>query len=133
MALAPWEEGVYVACMVKELVLPTDLAACHAMLVKQQHEIQRQTDLLEDQKIEIAKLEAERDAALQIAFRKKIERYCLTRSSSSSTSATRRKSSMPPRGSPTPRWRRSLATSGESRLRRRPAASSFRPTSRGMR
>ena len=75
MALAPWEEGVYVACMVKELVLPTDLAACHAMLVKQQHEIQRQTDLLEDQKIEIAKLEAERDAALQIAFRKKIERY----------------------------------------------------------
>jgi transposase len=75
MALAPWEEGVYVACMVKELVLPTDLAACHAMLVKQQHEIQRQTDLLEDQKIEIAKLEAERDAALQFAFRKKIERY----------------------------------------------------------
>jgi transposase len=61
--------------MVKELVLPTNLAACHAMLVKQQHEIQRQTDLLEDQKIEIAKLEAERDAALQIAFRKKIERY----------------------------------------------------------
>jgi len=61
--------------MVKELVLPNDLAACHAMLVKQQHEIQRQTDLLEDQKIEIAKLEAERDAALQFAFRKKIERY----------------------------------------------------------
>jgi len=61
--------------MVKEVVLPNDLAACHAMLVKQQHVIQRQTDLLEDQKIEIAKLEAERDAALQLAFRKKIERY----------------------------------------------------------
>ena len=75
MALAPWGEGVYVACMVKELVLPNDLAACHAMLVKQQRVIQRQTDLLEDQKIEIAKLEAERDAALQFAFRKKIERY----------------------------------------------------------
>ena len=75
MALAPWEGGGYVACMVKELVLPNDLAACHAMLVKQQRVIQRQTDLLEDQKIEIAKLEAERDAALQFAFRKKIERY----------------------------------------------------------
>jgi transposase len=75
MALAPRKEGVYVAGMTKELVLPNDLAACHALLAKQQRLIQRQTDLLEDQKIEIAKLEKERDAALQLAFRKKIERY----------------------------------------------------------
>jgi transposase len=61
--------------MTKELVLPNDLAACHAMIAKQQRVIDRQTDLLEDQKVEIAKLEKERDAALQLAFRKKIERY----------------------------------------------------------
>jgi transposase len=61
--------------MTKELVLPNDLAACHALLAKQQRLIQQQTDLLEDQKIEIAKLAKERDAALQLAFRKKIERY----------------------------------------------------------
>jgi transposase len=61
--------------MTKELVLPNDLAACHALIATQQRLIQRQTDLLEDQKIEIAKLAKERDAALQLAFRKKIERY----------------------------------------------------------
>jgi len=61
--------------MTKELVLPNDLAACHAMIAKQQRVIDGQTDLLEDQKVEIAKLEKERDAALQLAFRKKIERY----------------------------------------------------------
>ena len=54
--------------MTKELELPNDLAACHAM-IREQH------DRLEEQKIEIAKLEKERDAALQLAFRKKIERY----------------------------------------------------------
>ena len=59
----------------KELVLPNDLAACHAIIAKQTRLLQQQTDLLEDQKIEIAKLEKERDAALQLAFRKKIERY----------------------------------------------------------
>jgi transposase len=61
--------------MTKELVLPNDLAACHALLAKQQRLLQQQSDLLEDQKIEIAKLAKERDAALQLAFRKKIERY----------------------------------------------------------
>jgi len=61
--------------MTKELVLPSDLAACHAMIAKQQRVIDLQTDQLEEQKIEIAKLEKERDAALQLAFRKKIERY----------------------------------------------------------
>jgi transposase len=61
MALAPWEEGVYVAGMTKELALPNDLAACHA--------------IIRDQAERIAKLQAERDAALQLAFRKKIERY----------------------------------------------------------
>ena len=75
MALAHWKEGVYVAGMTKELALPNDLAACHALIARQQRLIQRQTDLLEDQKIEIAKLAKERDAALQLAFRKKIERY----------------------------------------------------------
>jgi len=75
MALAPWKEGVYVAGMTKEVLLPNDLAACHALIARQQRLIQRQTDLLEDQKIEIAKLAKERDAALQLAFRKKIERY----------------------------------------------------------
>jgi len=47
--------------MVKELVLPTDLAACHA--------------IIRDQAERIAKLQAERDAALQLALRKKMERY----------------------------------------------------------
>jgi transposase len=47
--------------MTKKLVLPTDLAACHA--------------IIRDQVDRIAKLEKERDAALQLAFRKKIERY----------------------------------------------------------
>jgi transposase len=61
MALAPWKEGVYVAGMTKELALPNDLAACHA--------------IIRDQAERIAKLQAERDAALQLAFRKKIERY----------------------------------------------------------
>ena len=75
MALALWKEGVYVADMTKEVLLPNDLAACHALIARQQRLIQRQTDLLEDQKIEIAKLAKERDAALQLAFRKKIERY----------------------------------------------------------
>jgi len=61
MALAPWKEGVYVAGMTKELALPNDLAACHA--------------IIRDQAERIAKLQAECDAALQLAFRKKIERY----------------------------------------------------------
>lgn len=47
--------------MTKKLVLPNDLDACHAII----------TDLVE----QVAKLEKERDAALQFAFRKKMERY----------------------------------------------------------
>jgi transposase len=47
--------------MTKAVVLPTDLAACHAVI----------RELTE----RVAKAEAERDAALQFAFRKKIERY----------------------------------------------------------
>ena len=47
--------------MTKKVVLPNDLAACHAMI----------DDLVE----QVAKLEKERDAALQLAFRKKVERY----------------------------------------------------------
>ena len=37
--------------------------------------LEQQAQRLEEQKIEIAKLEKERDAAMQLAFRKKIERY----------------------------------------------------------
>jgi transposase len=47
--------------MTKAVVLPTDLEACHAMI----------RDLAE----RVTVVEAERDAALQFAFRKKIERY----------------------------------------------------------
>ena len=75
--------------MTKEVVLPNDLAACHAMLREQarvavaqaraitssQSVIKQQHDKIEEQRIEIAKLEKERDAALQFAFRKKMERY----------------------------------------------------------
>ena len=89
MALALWKEGVYVAGMTKELAFPNDLAACHAMLreqalvavaqdraiTSQESVIKRQHDKIEEQRIEIAKLEKERDIALQLAFRKKIGRY----------------------------------------------------------
>ena len=68
MALAPWKEGVYVAGMTKELVLPNDLAACHAI-------IRMQAQQLDEERARAAKAEAERDAALQLAFSKKIERY----------------------------------------------------------
>jgi transposase len=47
--------------MTKNVVLPTDLDACHTII----------RDLSE----RVTKLEAERDAALQLAFRKKLERY----------------------------------------------------------
>jgi transposase len=68
MALALSVEGVYGAGMTKEIVLPNDLAACHAM-------IRMQAQQLEEERARAAKAEAERDAALQLAFRKKIERY----------------------------------------------------------
>jgi len=75
--------------MADETALPNDLAACHAMLAQQaevvtmQHRelstkdcvIEQLSQRLEEQKVEIAKLQAERDAALQLAFRKKSERY----------------------------------------------------------
>ena len=47
--------------MTKELVLPNDLAACHA--------------IIRDITAQMAQLTKERDAALQLAFRKKIELY----------------------------------------------------------
>jgi hypothetical protein len=50
-----------VAGMMKELVLPNDLAACHA--------------IIRDITAQLAQRTKERDAALQLAFRKKIERY----------------------------------------------------------
>ena len=54
--------------MPKKVVLPTDLAACHAI-------IRMQAQQPEEERARAAKAEAERDAALQLAFRKKIERY----------------------------------------------------------
>jgi transposase len=75
--------------MTTETAFPNDLAACHAMLSERARDlankdrelvakdslIEQQSQRLEEQNIEIAKLEKERDAALQLAFRKKIERY----------------------------------------------------------
>jgi len=82
--------------MADKTVLPNDLAACHAMLSEHARVIagkdreladkdreltgkdsliEQQSQRLEEQKAEISKLQAERDAALQLAFRKKIERY----------------------------------------------------------
>ena len=96
MALAHWLRSYYVAGMADEIALPNDLAACHAMLSEHArviatldhalagkdreltgmgYLIEQQAQRLEEQKAEIAKLQAERDAALQFAFRKKIERY----------------------------------------------------------
>ena len=46
--------------MTKELELPNDLAACHAMIRDITAQLEQRTK--------------ERDAALQLAFRKKIER-----------------------------------------------------------
>jgi transposase len=96
MALALFLRSHYVADMADKTVLPNDLAACHAMLSEHARVIagkdreladkdreltgkdsliEQQSQRLEEQKAEISKLQAERDAALQLAFRKKIERY----------------------------------------------------------
>jgi len=52
-----------------------ELADKDRKLVGMGYLIEQQAQRLEEQKAEIAKLQAERDAALQFAFRKKIERY----------------------------------------------------------
>ena len=89
MALALFLRSHYVADMADKTALPNDLAACHAMLSEHARVIagkdrelagkdsliEQQAQRLEEQKAEISKLQAERDAALQLAFRKKIERY----------------------------------------------------------
>ena len=89
MALALFLRSHYVADMADKTALPSDLAACHAMLSEHARVIagkdrelagkdsliEQQAQRLEEQKAEISKLQAERDAALQLAFRKKIERY----------------------------------------------------------
>ena len=82
MALALCLRSHYVADMADKTALPNDLAACHAMLSEHARVIagkdsliEQQAQRLEEQKAEISKLQAERDAALQLAFRKKIERY----------------------------------------------------------
>ena len=68
--------------MAAESSYPSDVAECHALLAEQQRElairdrlIAQQVSQLEEQKAELAKVSAERDQALQLLFRKKIERY----------------------------------------------------------
>ena len=68
--------------MADESSYPNDLAECHTLLAAQQRElamldrvIAQQVSQLEEQKAEIAKVSAERDQALQLLFRKKMERY----------------------------------------------------------
>jgi len=68
--------------MAEETSYPNDLAECHALIAEQHRElamrdrlIAQQATLLEEQKAEIAKVSAERDQALQLLFRKKMERY----------------------------------------------------------
>lgn len=109
----------YGAVMTKVLVLPNDLAACHA--------------IIRDQAKRIAKLQAERAAALQFAFRKKLERYLAKPKQFVRDFGDQPEVVMRPRASPMPPWRRSLATSGGRRPPRRPAASSFLSASRGTR
>jgi hypothetical protein len=102
MALALLKEGFYEARMTKESRFPTDLAACHAMLAERDSKLAKQAGvvaahqrelktkdrslamrdrslveknrIIKRQKIEMARLEKEHDAALQFAFRKKLER-----------------------------------------------------------
>jgi hypothetical protein len=68
--------------MAAESSYPNDVAECHALLAEQHrglamkdHLIEQQVSQLEEQKAEIAKVSAERDQALQLLFRKKMERY----------------------------------------------------------
>jgi transposase len=68
--------------MAAESSYPSDLAECHALIAEQYRElvmrdrlIAQQVLQLEEQKAELAKVSAERDAALQLLFRKKMERY----------------------------------------------------------
>jgi len=61
--------------MPKDVVLPSDLAACLAMIRAHEYLVVQQGERLKEQQAEIAKLEKEWDAALQFALRKKLERY----------------------------------------------------------
>jgi transposase len=61
--------------MAAESSYPNDLAECHALIRARDLLIAQQVSQLEEQKAEIAKVSAERDQALQLLFRKKMERY----------------------------------------------------------
>jgi len=68
--------------MASESSYPNDVAECHALLAEQHRElamrdrlIAQQVSQLEEQRAELAKVSAERDQALQLLFRKKMERY----------------------------------------------------------
>ena len=64
--------------MTPATAFPDDLAACHAMLAEKHAAIaakdgviEQLEDRVEEQKRELAKVSAERDAAMQLAFRKR--------------------------------------------------------------
>ena len=61
--------------MTRAPAFPDDLAACHAMLAEKDSLIDRLADRIEEQQEKLAKVSAELNAALQLAFRKKQERY----------------------------------------------------------
>ena len=131
MALALSDEGVYGAGMADESTYPNDLAACHSLLHGKDRLIDQQFQRLEEQKAQIAKLQAERDAALQLAFRKKIERYLPDPKQFVLDFGDSPDVVDAAGGSPIPPWRRLRATSGGSKPPKKPVASSSRPTCRG--
>jgi len=61
--------------MTRATAFPDDLAACHAMLAEKDSLIDQLADRIEEQQAKLAKVSAELNAALQLAFRKKQERY----------------------------------------------------------
>ena len=61
--------------MTRAPAFPDDLAACHAMLAEKDSLIDQLADRIEEQQEKLAKVSAELNAALQLAFRKKQERY----------------------------------------------------------
>ena len=96
MALALCAEHVYVARMTNDVLLPTDLEACHRLLREQQGVISekdvvitecrtalaakdalvaQQNQQLVEQKERLVEIQLRLNAALQAAFRKRIERY----------------------------------------------------------
>jgi hypothetical protein len=57
------------------MMYPRDIEACHRLLREKDTLVEQQNQQLEEQKAALAKAIAERDLALQRAFRKKSEKY----------------------------------------------------------